>query len=88
MQAQNHAEAVAQGTLSAFLVCVALAVIGSIAWWSFTNTQTLLGGLFTSVMLCVLAAPLYGLVMTPLAGLLGVLAGGVVALVEHFRPQA
>lgn len=75
----NHVEATIQAVLGALVVAIGLFVAGSVVWWSFANTETMMGGLLVSALLLVPTAALYSVIATPVAALLGVL-GGVLAL--------
>ena len=77
-------EAIIKGVMYAVLLAAGLFVAGNVVWWSFANTETIVGGLLVSALLLVPTAALYSLIATPVAALLGML-GGVVALVINRR---
>ena len=80
----NHAEAIIQTVLGLLVAGAGLFVAGNVVWWSFANTETIVGGLLVSALLLAPTAALYSLIATPVAALLGML-GGVVALVINRR---
>ena len=75
----HHVENTIQTVLEILVAAVGLLVAGSVVWWSFANTETMMGGLLVSTLLLIPTAALYSVVATPVAALLGVI-GGVVAL--------
>lgn len=81
-------EAIIQGVMYAVLVVAALVVAGNVVWWSFANTETILGGAFVSLLLLIPAAALYSLVATPVAALLGVIGAALVAAIDFIRRPA
>ena len=81
-------EAIIKGVMYAVLLAAALYVAGNVAWWSFANTETMLGGAFVSLVLLIPAAALYSLVATPVAALLGVIAAALVAAIDFIRRPA
>ena len=75
----HHVENTIQTVLEILVAAVGLLVAGSVVWWSFASTETMMGGLLVSTLLLIPTAALYSVVATPVAALLGVI-GGVVAL--------
>ena len=84
----NHAEAIIQTVLGLLVAGAGLFVAGNVVWWSFANTETMLGGAFVSLVLLIPAAALYSLVATPVAAFLGVIAAALVAAIDFIRRPA
>lgn len=81
-------ETIILGVMYAVLIVAALVLAGNVVWWSFANTETILGGAFVSLLLLIPAAALYSLVATPVAGLLGAIGAALVAAIDFIRRPA